>query len=335
MRKLRYLIVIISLLSCTFFNQIYSQSNSFSPTIKPQVWGQIHYSTSDEESTMFIKRARIGAKGDIYEDIKYAFLFEAANSPYLLQAWIDYNFSSTINLRVGQYKYPFGIEAYPSATTWKFINPSFITDNITKTLGNSGGSFRDIGIQLNGGYNLAKKAKLNYAFMLLNGNGINKKDDNRNKDIALRSSITIDDIFDVGISYFNGKYSKNDLGNFDENSLGFHLQSNLNVNNKELRIQGEYILAKYYDQNKSYRPWGYYFYSTYEVYDNIEAGLRYDYFEKNKFASDISSFSRITFSAGYYFAQKQRINLNYEIIDDSKLSENNDLFTVQFQFAIQ
>lgn len=335
MNKFTHLLVLICLLFYTFISQTYSQSNSFSPTIKPQVWGQIHYLNSDDESTLWIKRARIGAKGDIYEDIKYAFLFEAANSPYLLQAWIDYNFSSIFNFRVGQYKYPFGIEAYPSATTWKFINPSFVTNNLSKNLGNIGGSFRDIGIQLNGKYNLTKKTKLNYAFMLLNGNGINKKDDNRNKDIALRSSIAFDELLDVGISYFNGKYSKNDLGNFDENSLGFHLQSILILNNKELRIQGEYILAKYYDQNKSYRPWGYYFYSTYEVYDNIEAGLRYDYFEKDKFASDISSLSRITFSAGYYFTQKQRINLNYEIIDDSKLSENNKLFTVQFQFAIQ
>lgn len=336
-RKSTFQIINIMII-ITMFSSINFAQNDFKPTIKPQIWGQVHglnIGSEDGESTGLLKRIRLGAKGSVYENIGYAFLFETASSPKLMQAWLDYNFSQYANIRVGQFKYPFGMESYVTATTWKFINPSGITNNISKTLGRKGSSFRDMGIQVGGKLGLAKEVKLGYKLMVMNGNGINSADNNGKKDLAARFNCIVPLGIDFGVSYYTGNYQETEEISFDESAYGVHFVMNNKLLDRELLIQGEYIAANYKTINSQIEPWGYYLYGTYFISSNIEVGLRYDYYEPDKSAETILDQSRTTFSVGYYFEKKQRINLNYELRDDSSKPDLKNLLTIQFQYAIQ
>ncbi|MBN1302610.1 MAG: hypothetical protein JW995_15435 [Melioribacteraceae bacterium] len=327
----------ISLFILGLMNISFAQ-NGFQPTIKPQIWGQVHglnIGSEDGESTIVLRRIRLGAKGNVYNNVGYAFLFEAASNPKLLQAWLDYNFLKLANFRVGQFKYPFGIENYISATVVKFINPSGITDRITKNLGRQGSSYRDMGIQVGGKIGLAKEIEFGYKLMVMNGNGINTRDNNGEKDMAFRFNCIVPHGIDFGVSYFNGTYQENDENGYGESAYGAHFIMKNELLGRKLFLQGEYIAANYKTVNSQIEPWGYYLYGTYFIDKNIEVGLRYDYYEPDKAAETIIEQSRTTLSIGYYFEERQRINLNYELREDSGNPDLKNLLTIQFQYAIQ
>lgn len=332
-------LLLLQLLFVLLISFIHINAQDKYPTIKHQVWGQFLYNADQTEGTdnsFSINRLRLGAKGNVLPDIGYAFLFEAAGSPKLLQAWIDYSLNNFVNIRIGQYKYPFGKESYVSATTWKFINPSFITNNFSKKLGRSGASFRDMGVQLSGKFNLSEDFQFVYKAMYLNGNGINTKDDNSSKDIVLHGDLITPLGLDLGLSFYNGSfYDVNLTEDYSESAIGVDLQWNGKVFGNNLRLQGEYITVTYETAGSDITPNGYYAYLIYNLLAKLEAGIRYDSYNHNSDAAVELIDSRTTLSLGYYFGAKQRINLNYELVNMDSNPNKKDIVSIQFQTAIQ
>lgn len=328
-----------ALLFVIFFSiSVLGQSNELISNVKHQFWGQVQYvnsETTGDVHTFQMKRFRIGAKGDVLKNLKFAFLFEMANSPLLLQGWLDYMVVPEANFRIGMFKYPFGIENYGSATTWDLINPSFVTSGITYKLGSEGGKLRDIGLQASGTFSLGDKNGLTYYVMMMNGNGINTKDNNKQKDLIGRVKFNFDKMIQVGASYFTGTYDvPNTTAQVNENAFGVDVVFLTEVVSRNLKIQGEYITATYEVIGGEVKPGGFYVHALYDVIPStLEALIRYDSYSKDT-NTDLKM-NRTTLGVAYYLAKRQRISANYELISDDYNANTGNLFTLQFQFAIQ
>ncbi len=278
-----------------------------------------------------INAARLIVKGNFVKDVSYHVMtdfwtYEGVR-PILMQAWIQYNSGRYAQIRVGQFKYPFGIEAYPAIIKWKFLNPSYVTIGIAKKLGKEGALFRDIGTQVVGSVPISEDFSFFYKAMLMNGNGSNVFENNNSKDLVGNIGFKFPYNIALGGSYYTGV--SGDSVSVSEN--GFTV--NLSIKNKKFTAQAEYMSASYELTTNTEKPAGYYIYGTYMVLPKVEIGVRYDSYNRNLNSSNVSM-NRTTISAGYYFNSINRIMLNYEIRNDDKNNSLGNLLSVFFQAAI-
>lgn len=321
-----------------FGTSIVHAQEAFNPTLKPIAWGQIHYLddaglTSSE--TFMLKRMRAGVQANVSPRVGFHFQVEAMGSgnnldATLIQGWVDYRLHDALNIRVGQFKYPFGLEV--SATgppVWKFVHPSYASGGIAKKLGQEGGAYRDLGLQLAGEVNLGKPFVLGYQLMGMNGNGINTVDTDGMKDIVGRTYIQLPNGIRAGVSYYAG-HTGEETSRWNEEALGFHAHVRHQIWGRALEIQGEYMQGRYRLAEGRVKSQGYYLYAAYTLSQAIETGLRYDTFSPNA----ETQHHRVTAMLGYYLAAKQRINVNYEIRHDDGASSIGNLVVVQFQFGL-
>lgn len=277
-----------------------------------------------------LRHARIIAKSKGIRNWGYhvmAEMFGSQGNPVLMQAWVSFTVNKYLSLRFGQFKYPFGYEAYPALIFWKFVNPSYVTGGIVKNLGRSGNIFRDIGVQAAGVYPFSEKVTGLYKIMIMNGSGANADDNNDSKDIVGFFGVKLPMNLVIGGSYFKGTYTEL-TDDYDESALGIQVH----MHTKKYAVQSEYIMATYKTMETDIEPSGFYTYGTYKITPAIEAGFRYDVFESNKNADNTGK-SRLTLSVGYYFNKINRILLNYEIRDDDSSDKIGNLLTIQAQAA--
>jgi len=157
--------------------------------------------------TFNVRRARLGLRGQLdYNKINYFFLSEFGNNgitqeggAQLTDASVTLNHIPNAHIRLGQFKTPGGNEAMKAIHTFDWNNFTNATDQLllerftdgdgsepgsANGLNGPVGAFRDIGIQV---FNTFKKGdrEFTYAAMLGNGNGINRTDNDDNKDVHL------------------------------------------------------------------------------------------------------------------------------------------------------
>jgi hypothetical protein len=167
-----------------------------------------------------IRRARLGVRGTAFpldSDVNYFFLIEAGNNGItkfttdrgvaLTDASVTLNhFKRFTRLRFGQFKYPGSEDGLQAIHVHNYVNFATPTDQLLqerffKTDGfdpqesnkpTGFNAFRDIGLQLFNAFQtkewLGSPWEHSYAVMVGNGNGINRGDDNSNKDVYLYAS---------------------------------------------------------------------------------------------------------------------------------------------------
>ncbi len=340
--KLYFYTIITSLFLLT---NLIAQNNKVNKAPKLIVWigGNYFYDATESKipsSTFTLGFARFVAKGNVSDKISYHLMTDLAGfadasaglstrRSILMQAWVSYDVNKYAQFRVGQYKYPFGIETYSPITTWKFILPSYATLGITKKLGTEGGMFRDIGAQFSGKISANNNISLFYKAMIMNGNGANLLDNNNEKDIVANIGVNLPFNITVAGSYFTGK-------TYDANRDGIKesaFSGNIVLKQKRFTIQGEYISETLEFANKSIKPYGYYLFGTYRVIDKLELGLRYDAYDRDS-EVDNNSRDRITIQTGYYFSKLNRIMVNYEIRNDDNDANLGNLLSFLFQVVL-
>jgi len=118
-----------------------------------------------------------------------------------------------VNLRMGQQRIPFGIEAQTPGGLLPFIDRAYLDFKVPHNPGAQNTSFgnaeliqeRDVGIQARG--NIGDLAGLDYALGLFNGSGINVSDTNDSKDFIGRIGMAPDPGFRLGFSGYKGNQS--------------------------------------------------------------------------------------------------------------------------------
>jgi len=148
------------------------------------------------------RRARLDFKGAITDNWDYELYVEFAGTPALLDGYTTYKFADYLKISAGQFKIPFSYESLVSDSQLELIDRSQVEESLNArakdVLGNQNG--RDIGAQVNGSFIKLKDSYLfDYTFGVFNGNGINRADNNQDKDVAGR--FTAHPISNLSISY--------------------------------------------------------------------------------------------------------------------------------------
>ena len=172
-------------------------------------WHDADAEHSTSTSSFSVRRARFSVTGDLYKGkagtLDYKFYFDIARVPKnpLLDMWLRYQPCKEFGVQFGQYKNPVTFEASISPSKYDFIDFSYAVQNLAKMGKNDvvglDVTARDIGFQLFGGFiHRDGYSIINYNIGVLNGSGINTKDNNKSKDIY--GKLTIKPLKDFAVA---------------------------------------------------------------------------------------------------------------------------------------
>jgi phosphate-selective porin OprO/OprP len=126
---------------------------------------------SDGNDRVYLRRARINATGRFLEEFNFRAELELAGSlantsafrAQLTDGYVNWNRFDSANVRVGQFKTPFGFEQLYQDSQLTFAERSLVSDRLTPG--------RQLGAQAGGEYWFDR---FNWAVGVFNGNGINQ-----------------------------------------------------------------------------------------------------------------------------------------------------------------
>ncbi len=299
---------------------------------------QFDYNFTDgNENTFKFKRARIGARGKIYEDFSYYFMLEASpfiggndQDAYLMDAFITYNADNWARISVGSFKQPFSLEVATPCHSLTTIERSIVADQLVVPQ-------RDFGIGIYGGN---KYNKLNYAVALMNGKGLQNEDNNTKKDIIGRATYKLTSNITVGGSF---RYGFPKINNTEEDRTTYGGEFLVELD--KLSVQGEYIKDRgAFDSGAAggcgSEPLelsdvrdGAYIMASYKVNEKVQPVFRYEYFDADLNEKDVDGFytERMTLGVNYFFNDKVRFQLNYLANIETVMNEDNDALLAQMQ----
>ena len=170
--------------------------------ITPSGYFQAGYSSDfDFNNSFYIKRARIALSGTLYETPEYGKLeykvqAELANSPKLVDYFVKYTVCDEFGVQFGQFKSPLSYEnSECPPLKLEMIDYSLLVQRFCRMsstdLSGISATGREIGLQFYGkaipmvdGHSLVR-----YNVGIFNGNGINKLDDDKRKNLIARLMI--------------------------------------------------------------------------------------------------------------------------------------------------
>ena len=190
------------------------------PAAKVTFWGFLNaqWSRTDPEkgdpsSTFELRRARIGARGELTPYTGFAVLWDGADAS-LKDAYVAAKAIPALpglELRLGQWKTPFGYEQPESDTKLLWVNSSYIVANLARAstiaTATTASDNRDLGLGLVGGWKLGP-VKADLAVSYVNGAGSNRKDDLDEKNVWAKAGGTLalgPANLRAGVSYGNGR----------------------------------------------------------------------------------------------------------------------------------
>jgi hypothetical protein len=260
-------------------------------------------------------------------------------------------------IRVGQFREPFGIEQGTSQGLLDFVNRAYYTDlslgGVDMSVGdpslNPFGKTNATGFmqQLDMGVQLIHKApqlplepELQWA--VINGAGRNFNDNNADKDVTGRVILTPTEGMKLyfagytGTSFFTGTaagplQTSTDVKRTRQGIMYTYIPPQL----PELKLQGEYIEGN--DNGFRRRTWYQsILFRPFSFLPGFEPAYRYEEFTVDTNRPD-STLSRHTIGFNYYFHTNVKLTVNYEIKHDQNgggdtNSNNKNFLTTQIQF---
>jgi hypothetical protein len=309
------------------------------------------------------RRLRLGVAGSIPYDFSYYILAEFSptqGGPQLCDAFITYDrFGPYLKASIGQFKAPFSRESLQPCNGLYTINRSKVVEEL-------GTPLRDIGLMLSGGtgskkiFGLENENIIAYSFAIMNGTGMNKLDDNANKDLIGRLVLNPWKFISVGANYRYGKQQNPDplITKKDERSR-WGVDAELKYFN--FILQGEYISGS--DKGSKlvgggcgsdpvavagdFKSNGYYFMALYNTPWKLQPVVKYETYDPDMDAEDDDPDSyrqsMITFGLNYYPNDWARIQINYLYKKESSSSTDinyyneypNDMIVIQVQATIE
>lgn len=276
------------------------------------------------DNTFEIRRAILMASGQITDRWLCYFMYSFANTGKILEAYTEYKFMPELSVRLGQFKTRFSIENPLSPTVVELIDcESQAVGYYTGYAGNplyGSTSGRDIGLLVTG--DLFKKL-LQYDLAIMNGQGINQKDKNPQKDFVGRLTVNPLKELSVSGSVMTGKrnaaatyYANPDIkagDNYDHTSwtIGANLKS------KVLDLRTEYLAGK----DGTVKSDGYYATASFHMLPKFDIIASYDYFNKNKSTDD--KLTKYIAGVQYWFYPRCRVQLQYTRRDSHQEGDSN------------
>ena len=334
------------LLSCLLLLSIHTlkaqdtRLNNVVNTLKERItlagYAQVGYTYDDAgekaSNTFDLKRAIFMARGKITDKWSCYFMYSFANTGKILEAYTEYRFLPQLTARIGQFKTMYTIENPMSPCFVELINCYSQAVNYLAGINGSdplygSNSGRDMGILIYG--DLFKK-KLSYNLAVMNGQGINLKDKNNQKDIVGSLMVHPLDWLSVGGSFVKGKGCAVAASSVNPDiAIGVSYTRNrwsagATIQTKPVSLRTEYLAGK----DGHVKSDGYYATASVHVLPKFDIVASYDYFNKDK-AQDYKQ-SNYVAGVQWWFYPKCRLQAQYTYCDPHK-GENSNLLQAQLQ----
>ena len=176
-------------------------------TVSGYVQGGYEYNHRYESMNEFnLKRAVLITKGQITDRWSATFMANLKGGT-VLEYYTDYTVAPFFKARIGQFKNPYSFENQVSNSEIDLIaGGSQAMRYLTASDGSDGMNYatsgRDLGVMIHGDF---LYGLFNYAFAVMNGQGMNKSDGNNQKDIIGRLNFNLGDNFALGASFIKGR----------------------------------------------------------------------------------------------------------------------------------
>lgn len=278
------------------------------------------------QASFYIKRVRLMLDGDIAPRLDYRVQIEFA-SPKVVDAYLRYRPFDCLNLQVGEFKLPFGIENTEYAPlNFELIEypvvlqrlMGFCEEILHETLAATG---RDMGAQLYGGFwKRDGYSILNYNLGVFNGEGINARDRNKSKDIAARMTVRPVQGLALSGSYYRGEFGRN-------YTLRLRYAAGACYDHGRAVVRGEWIGGKTDD----FRSDGWYVLGGWRIRPNLMPVFRYEAFREN---TKIADTHQSVYTAGLTWQpfKHLRCQLNYSY-EDYKAPQVDNRNTVSLMLS--
>ncbi len=298
-------------------------------------YAQAGYTYRDAEptttNTFDIKRVLFWAKVKVTD--RWSFLFMHDFSSVVQEFYTDYRVHEAFNVRFGQFKNSYSLENPLSPTKLELIEcysqaVLFLSGCGTDPLyGVQYG--RDLGLMF---YGTCLDNHFYYELALMNGQGINRKDGNKQKDIIARldyrpieglrfvATAQRGEGHAIDSSAYNPEIKKGDNYRRDRLSIGAEYI------NPKFRVRTEYLSGK----DGKVNLWGYYCTVGLPLYKKLEAIASFDYFERNV-SKDMDQ-TNYTAGLQYWFFNKCRAQVQYTRCCPFNIKDYNHV-QVQMQVA--
>lgn len=276
-------------------------------------------------NSLFLRRTLIVAKGKLLEDFSYAVTFDVSvSSDPLRDAYLDWTALRPAQMRVGQFRIPFGIENQLSSRKLYFVDRMLITAPDTeqassKAITSVKSGFlqeRDLGLRVSGKVP-AGPIGLDYALAVINGSDKNTVDKNDKKDILGRVGLTPFKTLALGGSFYVGKNPQTVTAAGATTFTGVDVKRDRYGADVEFRplepliVRAEYMTGK----NDTVKFNYYYALMAYRFPMEIEPAVRFEKLDPNTDASD-NEITRTTLGVNYYIKGDTKLQVNYELRDD-------------------
>jgi len=298
---------------------------------------QYNYSFDGSNTNSFeFNRARIGVTGSIPYDFRYYVVLEASSfftgNPFLLDAYISYNRLLWVQAAIGQFKSPFSLELQTPCHKLHTIYRSHFLVDLASPL-------RDIGFELYGGNDTTI---IKYQIAIMNGTGMNKLDNNPNKDYVgrvviqpFKGKLAFGGSFRYGLSPSTVEGAPEDEHNRYGGEIRFH--------NKRFNIQAEYIWGRDIGSyttgggcggpgevvNGTIKREGWYVMAYYMTGIRLEPVIKVEYYNKDIEGDDKQYIT--TLGLSYFFNDWTRLQVNYLYATEIDHEIKNDQLVIQFQ----
>ena len=296
--------------------------NSVENTVSklPRILGDVNLryrydDVGDGFNSFDIRRARLDFRGNVVKPVEYRIHLDFANSPKMLDAYVNWKINDHLALQTGQYKIPFSLENPYNPNALEMIDNSLAITHLVNYSDVSGLSAngRDIGISLIG--NLLRRegfSIINYHIGVFNGSGINRADENKTKDFS--GILTINPIkpLSLAVSHYNGRTGAQD-NTLKRVRTGFGAK----YDNGRLLVRSEYIQGETErllqgettSEIQRFKSEGAYAAVGFFVHPKIQPVARYDYFTWDK--ADDNTGQHYTVGFNYLPVNNLRVQFNY------------------------
>jgi len=332
--------VFFSLLATAQETNLNKAINTFKERVTFSGYTQVGYTyttdgSENKENSFNIKRAILFASGKITDKWSALFMYSFGNTGKILEVYTEYHFLPQFNVRFGQFKTAYSIENLLSPCILESINCN--AQAVAYLAGINGSdpllgvtTGRDMGVLIYG--DLFKKF-INYKFAVMNGQGINTKDKNNQKDFVGSLLMHPFKWLTVGGSFIKGKgcavTTSPAAPNIEagENYTRNRWAVSATLNSRPLSLRTEYLSGK--DGNT--KSDGYYATASVHVHSKFDIVASYDYFNKNK-ALDNKQTNYIT-GIQWWFYPQCRLQVQYTYCNPYEKESTNLLQTqVQVRF---
>ncbi len=266
-----------------------NKTDNFLESVKPStpkvsglVNGRYSYDSSDDSNGFDIRRARLAVSGDFGSKLDYKVQAEygggkanSAATVKLLDAYLRIKLSKEINFQIGEFKVAYSQETLDGPTSWLTIENPTVVNKLNGYSDESGlsANSRDVGARIYGSF-IHKQGfdVISYKLGVYNGNGINLKDNNTQKDVAGLLYVTPVKSLTLSVGHYIGHYGETGKTvRRDRTSAGFTFKEN------NLFLRSEYLHGKTGDRSHQ----GVYATAGYKLAYGLQPVLSYGYYQKD------------------------------------------------------